>query len=258
MSTDDHLSDFQHTGLLHLPGAVAELDTAAIVDRIWEHLDRSNGVARDRRETWTLDQPSGLRAITAEPQFNALGSSAVRSALDRVLGAGRWQTPRRWGRPLIAFPAGRRPWTLPTGGAWHNDFVPLRTDDGERAVQIFVILNDLDAHGGGTLILTGSHRLITQYIADTGEAPHPRRVRHALSDHPWLRELWEPPQASTDEERIHRYMIAGTRIRDADLRIVELTGRAGDAFVMHCDTLHAVAPNTSDEPRMMATNIITV
>jgi ectoine hydroxylase-related dioxygenase (phytanoyl-CoA dioxygenase family) len=106
--------------------------------------------------------------------------------------------------------------------------------------------------------LTGSHRLITQYIAETGEAPHPRRVRHALSDHPWLRELWEPPHASTDEERIRRYMIDGTRIRDADLRIVELTGRAGDAFVMHCDTLHAVAPNTSDKPRMMATNIITV
>jgi ectoine hydroxylase-related dioxygenase (phytanoyl-CoA dioxygenase family) len=43
-----------------------------------------------------------------------------------------------------------------------------------------------------------------------------------------------------------------------DLRVVELTGRAGDAYVMHCDTFHAAAPNTSDEPRMMATNVILV
>jgi hypothetical protein len=31
-------------------------------------------------------------------------------------------------------------------------------------------------------------------------------------------------------------MIDGTRIRDVELRVLELTGRAGDAFVMHCDT----------------------
>jgi hypothetical protein len=258
MLTDDQLKDFHHAGLLRLPGALDAQDAAAIVDRIWDHLDRSHGVARDRRETWTLDQPSGLRAITADQQFAALGSSTVRSALDGVFGAGRWQTPRRWGRPLITFPSASRQWTLPTGGAWHNDFVPLRSGVGERAVQIFVILKDLPARGGGTLVLTGSHRLVTQYIADTGHAPHPSRVRHALSGHSWLRELWEPPQAGTDEERIHRYMIDRTRIRGVDLRIVELTGQAGDAFVMHCDTLHAVAPNTSDEPRMMATNVITV
>ncbi len=258
MLTDDQLNDFRDAGLLRLPGAVGAQDVAAIVDRIWDHLGRSHGVARDRRETWTLDQPSGLRAITADRQFAALGSSTVRSALDAVLGAGRWQTPRRWGRPLVTFPSGRRQWALPTGSAWHNDFVPVRSGVGERAAQIFVILKDLPARGGGTLVLTGSHRLVIRYIADTGEAPHPSRVRHALSEHSWLRELWEQPQAGTDEERIHRYLIDGTRIRGVDLRIVELTGRAGDAFVMHCDTLHAVAPNASDEPRMMATNVITV
>jgi hypothetical protein len=258
MLNDDQLSGFQHAGLLPLPGAIPAPGAAAVVDRIWDHLHRSHGVARDRRETWTLDQPTGLRAITAEPEFDALGSWTVRAALDDVLGAGRWQTPRRWGRPLVTFPSGREQWTLPSGSAWHNDFVPLRSGTGQRAVQLFVILKDLPTHGGGTLVLTGSHRLVTRYIADTGNAPHPARVRHALGAHSWLRELWEPSPAVTEEQRIHRYMIDGTRIGDVDLRVVELTGRAGDAFLMHCDTLHAAAPNTGDEPRMMATNVILV
>jgi hypothetical protein len=107
--------------------------------------------------------------------------------------------------PLVTFPSGRHQWTLLTGGAWHNDFVPLRSGTGERAVQLFVILKDLPTQGGGTLVLAGSHRLVTRYIADTGNAPHPSRVRHALGEHSWLRDLWEPPQAATDEERIRRY-----------------------------------------------------
>jgi hypothetical protein len=31
-------------------------------------------------------------------------------------------------------------------------------------------------------------------------------------------------------------MTDGTRIGDVDMRVVELTGRPGNAFVMHCDT----------------------
>jgi ectoine hydroxylase-related dioxygenase (phytanoyl-CoA dioxygenase family) len=53
-----------------------------------------------------------------------------------------------------------------------------------------------------------------------------------------------------------RFMTDGTRIGDVELRVVELTGRAGDAFVMHCDTFHAAALNCYDEPRLMATNVL--
>jgi ectoine hydroxylase-related dioxygenase (phytanoyl-CoA dioxygenase family) len=53
-------------------------------------------------------------------------------------------------------------------------------------------------------------------------------------------------------------MTDGIRIGDMDMRVVELTGRPGDAFLMHCDTFHAAAPNCHDEPRMMATNIVLI
>ena len=258
MLNDNQLSHFRETGLLRLPGAIPAKDAAAMVDRIWEHLHRSHGVIRDRQETWTADQPAGLRAITAAPEFRALGSAAIRAALDDLLGAGRWQPPRRWGRLLVTFPSPDQDWTLPAGAAWHNDFVPLRPDTGERAVQLFTILRHLPTRGGGTVVLTGSHHLVTRYTADSGNAPHPSRVRQVLGEQPWLRDLWEPPASSTAEQRIHRYMTDGTRIGDVDIRVVELTGRPGDAFVMHCDTFHAAAPNCHDGPRMMATNIVLI
>jgi hypothetical protein len=256
MLDDDQLSEFRDTGLLRLPGAIPAKDASVMVDRIWDHLHRGHGAVRDRPETWTVGQATGLRAITGAPAFRALGSTTVRAALDDLLGVGRWQEPRRWGRLLVTFPPSDRLWTLPGGAAWHNDFVPLRPGTHERALQLFTILRDLPARGGGTLVLTGSHHLVTRYSAGTGNAPHPSHVRQALGTHLWLRELWEPSASATPEQRIRRAMVEGTRIGDVDLRVVELTGRAGDSFVMHCDTLHAAAPNARDEPRMMATTIV--
>jgi hypothetical protein len=119
-----------------------------MVDRIWEHLNRSHAVVRDRSETWTVDQPGGLRTITAAPEFKALGSAAIRAAVDELLGTGRWHPPSRWGRLLVTFPSAAAEWDLPRGGAWHNDFVPLRQDAGLRALQLFAILKDLPARFG--------------------------------------------------------------------------------------------------------------
>jgi hypothetical protein len=55
-----------------------------------------------------------------------------------------------------------------------------------RAVQLFMILKDLPPRGGGTLVLTGSHRLVSRYLADSGKDPHPHELRAMLSEHRWL------------------------------------------------------------------------
>jgi hypothetical protein len=256
MSGHDRHEEFRRTGLVRLPGAIPAIAAQAMVDRIWEHLDRRHGMVRDRPETWTLDKPSGMRAITAAPEFEALGGATVRTAVDEFLGVGRWQPPRRWGRLLVTFPSRAATWDLPVGGEWHNDFVPPQRSAGVRAVQLFVILSNLPARGGGTLVLSGSHHLITRYIADTAKAPHPRELRQVLGEQPWLRELWEPSGDASVEQRIRRFMTDGAHIGDVELRVVELTGRAGDAYLMHCDTFHAAAPNCHDEPRLMATGIL--
>lgn len=41
-----------------------------------------------------------------------------------------------------------------------------------------------------------------------------------------------------------------------DLRVVELTGAAGDVILWHPGTLHAACPNVNDTPRLMLTATI--
>lgn len=145
----------------------------------------------------------------------------------------------------MTFP-GDGPWELPAD-AWHFGFMPASA--GQRPVQFFAFLNQVRPRGGGTLVLTGSHRLVTPYLG-RGEAFCMPRVRASLAAHPWLRGLWEP---SDGGDRIQRYMNDGTIVDGVPLRVVELTG---DVILKHCDCFHAAAPNRQTEPRMMLTGML--
>jgi ectoine hydroxylase-related dioxygenase (phytanoyl-CoA dioxygenase family) len=105
--------------------------------------------------------------------------------------------------------------------------------------------------GGGTLVLTGSHRLVAPYLGRS-EAFRMPSVRAALSAHPWLRGLREPGDGG---DRIRRYMKDGTVVDGVPLRVVELTGEPGDVIPMHRDRFHAAAPNRLTEPGMTPTGM---
>ncbi len=127
---------------------------------------------------------------------------------------------------MITFPdSAQQAWTVPQD-VWHNDFWPVRDRSDPRTVLLFVILSDLAPGGAGTLVLTGSHRLVRRYLDSSDIGPHPKRLREILGADPWLRELWQPAAAESPEDRIRRFMIDGTTIGDIPLRVVELTGRA--------------------------------
>lgn len=256
MITDDQRREFERTGLLRLPRGVDAGSAAGMVDRIWDHLADRHGAHRDRPASWITGTAHGLRPVTGAREFGALGSPTVRAAADDLLGSGRWTPPRRWVRLLVTFPdPAVRTWTLPRDG-WHNDFMPVRDRSDPRPLQLFVILDELPAGGGGTLVLTGSHRLIRRQLDHLGMDPHPRRLRALLGADPWLRELWQPGGDESSADRIRRFMIDGHRVDDVELRVVELTGEAGDAYLMHCDTFHCAAPNVAGRPRLMATGIL--
>lgn len=257
MLTPAQREDFERTGLLHLPGAVPSSDTAVMCDRIWEHTLENHGIRRTDPGTWRIEERlSGLQRVASRAEFSQLGSPTVRAALDDLLAEHRWEEPRRWGRLLVTFPH-RAPmaWDVPPG-PWHNDFVPFQAGSGLRAVQLFVLLNDIRPRGGATLVLAGSHRIVTKYTDQSEDGPHPKRLRQKLgSAHPWLRELWAG-NADSAVNRVQKFMVEGAELDGVPLRVVELCGQAGDVFVMHCDTFHLAAPNCLDQPRMMATNII--
>jgi ectoine hydroxylase-related dioxygenase (phytanoyl-CoA dioxygenase family) len=123
---------------------------------------------------------------------------------------------------------------------------------GPRPVQFFAFLSQVRPRGGGTLVLTGSHRLVAPYRC-LGQAFRLDRVRASLAAHPWLRGLRKPGDGG---DRIQRYMNDGTIIDGVPLRLVELTGEPGDVILMHSDTFHAAAPNRLTGPRMMLTEMV--
>lgn len=66
--------------------------------------------------------------------------------------------------------------------------------------------------------------------------------------HPWLQELTE---GDLTPDRPARFMHTDHRIDGVDVRVVELTGNAGDVVLMHSWLLHSFAPNCGSGPRFM-------
>lgn len=188
-----------------------------------------------------------LTALRRTGFFDALATTEVVSAITSLLGHAEWPRPFSWGDPLVTAP-GSGTWTVPTGG-WHLDF-PAR---GALALKWLGYLAPVRAGGGGTVVLSGSHRLVARYLeradpADPGRSP---AVRDAIfGGHPWLRGVREP---GAPAERIERLMDRGAVIDGVEVRVVELTGRPGDVVFLHPHLFHAPAPNCLAEPRLMVT-----
>ncbi|MEQ4210104.1 phytanoyl-CoA dioxygenase family protein [Actinopolymorpha sp. B9G3] len=167
-------------------------------------------------------------------------------ALDELYGPQRWQRPLRGGGVLVTFRVPGQPWDVPHRG-WHSDGRADPTSGEPSQVTIFTILAPLRPRGGGTLVLTGSHHLLRHHGWETDNA---KAIRMGLgARYPWLHDLWSE-YTSPGIDRRKRYLDEVV-LDGMPLRLVELTGEPGDAFVMRGDILHMPAPNGLDDPRIM-------
>ncbi len=260
MLSPDERAEFARSGLLRLPAAIAAATAAAMLDRCWQCLSDRHGIVRDRPDTWPHQAlapaqgagqrpPHLLRALRRTGAFDPMATDRVRAALDDLLGADAWRSPRAWGLPLVTFPTPGT-WTVPSA-AWHVDSHGPEHD--LPGVTVFTFLAPVAAGGGGTVVLAGSHRVFNRHIAATGQW-RSAEVKAALAAaNPWLRGLWS---AGKDPGRVARYVEEGAAVDDTHLRVRELTGAPGDVFLMHSRTLHAPAPNHLTTPRMMVVEII--
>jgi hypothetical protein len=177
MLTPEQRSEFQQLGLVRLPSAIDAADVARMCDWLWDALAK-HGVKRDAPETWTAERVSGIQEISRSEAFAALGSAAVCSSLDDLLGPGGWEPPPRWGQPLVTFPTERK-WEVPHA-SWHLDAPASPKIPG---VLLFAYLAPVPERGGGTVMLAGSHRIVEKFAAGLGPSDEGRSadVRRKLN-----------------------------------------------------------------------------
>jgi hypothetical protein len=242
-------ASFEELGFVRVAGAFSRADAAAMEQRVWSWLERKYGVVRSDPSTWLVPSPTGLQGLKAQAVFDAIGSDTLCAALDDLIGAGRWQRPRDWGGFLVNFPTGSD-WKLPSR-VWHTDFDFRGPPTPLVGALALSFLSDVPAGAGGTLAVAGSHRLIADFVAARPSAGREKMkvTRTALmASDPWLRELGGADDAPG---RTERFMGRDTLVRGIPVRVVELSGEAGDVVITHPWLLHAGAPNCGAAPRLM-------
>jgi ectoine hydroxylase-related dioxygenase (phytanoyl-CoA dioxygenase family) len=239
--------EFDRRGILRLPATIPLTEVTAMRQRVWQHLLDRHAIHPDRPETWPVHPPAHFQKLTGTGAFDAMATGQLCAVVDDLLGAGRWQWPAHWGRPLVTFPRPGTAWNVPTSG-WHLDLQDVL--DELTMLVVFAHLAPVRPQGGGTLVVTGSHRLTTPAGPRARNVPaRSHEVKAYLSTvHPWLRDL---SKGDGDTDRIYRYLTAGANIDGVHVRVEELTGEPGDAVIMHPRLLHVVAPNCLPAPRMM-------
>ncbi len=247
------IEHFHEHGWMRVSQAFDAAVAQAMRETVWQALA---AVGIDQREpsSWRVERPAHLRRLNDHPVFRAVGSRCVLAAVDIILASQVYALPRNWGAIFIVFPS-KHGWGVPARG-WHIDANYTSALRPPRGVKTLALFGDVAPRCGGTLVLGGSHRLVHHWFK---ENPPPARARSSdmrklLQSHPYIRDLHTE---GDPDERIRRFMDRAEDSAGIPLRVVEITGSAGDVILLHPLTLHVAAPNAGNAPRFMLSGGVT-
>jgi hypothetical protein len=252
-ASDQLLAHFRENGWVRIRRAFDPAAASAMRDAVWRTLE-SVGVRRDRPSTWKGARPPRLQHLRDDPAFQIVDGNILLSAIDVILGGAPYEKPKNWGAVFLGLPASTT-WRIPTSG-WHIDAYYASPLLPVRGVKTFALFGNIIPRGGGTLMVSGSHRLVYKWFQ---ENPPPRDARSAqmrrlLRKQPYLRDLHLP---GDEGERIKRFMKGVEDVDGIPLQVVEATGDAGDVILVHPLVMHVAAPNSAAEPRFMVSGGVT-
>ncbi len=248
--SDAQLAQFQSQGVIKIDGL---LSPQGVADARYAVLHRMEALGLWSDGDWCLDHldrphwpATGLKPARdighRHPEVEALiEEPAVRAAVERLSGGGPFDR-KVYPRPqILASLPNAQPWALPNG--WHVD-TPRLASGNSPGLQLFAFLEPVEPKGGGTVVVSGSHRLLNE-----GRHLKAKEINAALRVEPFFRQLFASRSNVTDVAELPAGRVGGV-----PLKVVELTGQSGDAWLMDLRVLHAAAPNGSDRPRLMITH----
>jgi hypothetical protein len=248
--TASDIQRFERDGYVVVRQAFSPADALAMERRWWSELEDAHDIRRDDRSSWR-QIPGDLKAAKRDPIQARILTGQVRGVLDDLLGTAAWSPPRDWGRAIVTFPEPGA-WEVPTR-LWHWDNLCDLHIDQPRALFVVSFIGPVAPRSGGTLILSGSPRLLIQ---QERRIPASQRGGSGASiwerfhrSHPWLMAL--TGQAPSPADRIAAFMDEETTVEGVPLRVVELTGEPGDMVFCHPVMVHCRAQNRGARPRFM-------
>ncbi len=218
------LDFFHNEGYLRLSGAHSKRCLTPLRERILRELSRLKVWAGGKSLGSSLNNLSPFQQIAKLSSMvkiadldETLNTAEIRSAIADL--TGRAPQSSLGTQPLLSLPH-QGPWSLGSLN-WHVD---LAAKSGAEipGIQVFYLIDDVVEHGGATLALARSHRV-------AGVAAG--RLRGSL-------------KSPGDLEAV---------LSTSDTKIIEMSGRAGDVFLMDMRVLHTPSVNSSSRIRMMAT-----
>jgi len=243
----EQVEHFSMHGWMRVRAAFSADDAAAMRAVVWRALE-SVGIQKRDPSTWTKERPDHLQQARSEPAFRAVGSARLLQALDAVLEGRAYGMPKNWGSPFLAFPS-REAWNVPSSG-WHIDANYLSALVPPDGVRIHALFGNVPPRSGGTLIVSGSHRLVHKHLKDNPPPAAARGgdMRQLLQAHPYIRDLHTAGDAGA---RAARFMERAEEHDGIPLQVVENTGSAGDVILLHPLILHVATSNNGREPRFL-------
>lgn len=219
--TPEQRARFERHGWIHWRGALGKT-VGPLRERVLAELKRSGkGMRHPVKDIPVFQQISKLSSMIRIPDLHAcIATPEIVSAM-RALAAPE-QLQQASDAQLLLSPPRQGEWTLARLN-WHTDL----SAPGNRlpGIQLFVLIDDVLPKGGGTLAISGSH-------------VQPRLARaDAMDIRALLKREADPRKALTER----------------GFSIVEMTGAAGDVYLMDMRLLHTPSVNASPRPRIMAT-----
>lgn len=98
-------------------------------------------------------------------------------------------------------------------------------------------------------MVAGSHRLL-----NNGSRVRSKNVKKRLRRLPYFQDLMSKQSAGRERFLTEPGSAEDPDAGDVSLRVVELCGRPGDVYLTDMRLLHTLAPNATDEPRVMLTH----
>ena len=221
--TPDQRSAFRESGYVLLRGALHRNQVEPIRRHVVDELKRlkiwasGKTLSASIKKAPAFQQIAKLSRLLQQDRLDARVSND--DTISAIASLAETRLVAAQSKLLVSLP-NQGAWTL-NGLSWHIDISPTGHEH-VPGIQAFILIDDVRPRGGATLALAGSHCLAGQPS---------KRVREIL-------------RTSGDlQNELRRY----------DLSVVEMSGHAGDVYLMDMRLLHTPSINSTNKLRIMAT-----